>query len=222
MGNSVVANNGIRAQQRSLNTRVTELETHVAKLAMGVNQRVGAVEQRVGRVEEVVDALVEMEGNGVALREFMENARIARLRAGAEAEKAALERGVADGYVIKTDVVEERSILIGHFISPSGEIEVPGRYQCVVPGISQEFREKVIGKAVGYVLEMPGKRTFTIDEVYNVDEEKFKAAQAAAQAAAEAEAKVVAQADEAEKASAEADEVREAMSPKTEDGASQE
>ncbi len=165
-------------KQRSINDRLTELENNFVKVVMGLNQRFQAVTQRQDLLEENFTGLLNMEGIADALTTFVAQARIDTLRNQAKFEKESLDAGIADGFVYKTETIAEKSILVGRFIL-NDVVEEPGRFQAIVPGLGTRFKELLLGKSVGYVMPMDGDRTFTVDEIYEVDEKKYQEVQEA-------------------------------------------
>lgn len=185
-----VQGNGIRAAQRSVSQRVDALEETIARALMGVNQRFQAVERQVGEFREGFAGLIEMEGVSGALDEFINQKRLQAMRNQAAAEKASLDAGIADGYVYAVETVTDKSIIVGRFVDAQGVVQEPGRYQLITPNLGKEYRDLVIGQKVGFVLPMvtdgqPNGTTFNLDEVYEVNEEKYAKVQADKAAAAD-------------------------------------
>lgn len=188
MGGNVVKQ-GLRQQQRSLSERITALEQGFARVLFSINQRLSAFEQRFAMLTEQIEALVEL--NGIEdVQRIISEKRLERARAASEQEKASLEEGIRDGYVLGAETVGEKSVLVGRYVGKDGGVEQPGRTQLVMPGLKEEFREKLLGQSVGYKLDLPNGSHFDLQEIYNIDEEKAKEVEAAkAQAEASAATK---------------------------------
>ncbi len=172
---------------RSLSDRVGGLEQNVARALIGIQGRFEGFEGRLSPVEELVDALVDIQGRAEVER-LVDERRIARARALAEQEKNTLEGGVRDGYVTAAEVVGEKSIIVGKYVNADGVVIEPGRAQLVIPGVAPQFREKLVGKGAGTVLDLPNDETFELLEIYEVDNEKYQKFVAEKQAAAVNEA----------------------------------
>jgi hypothetical protein len=171
---------GMRQQQKSLSERLGALEENFPKIIVAFNGRINALETQAKELRAQVQALVELNGAEEVGTIVQENETTA-LRAAAVAEKASLEQGVADGYVVVAEKIGDKSILVGRYMMGPREnerVQEPGRSQLVVPGINPPFREQFIGQAKGFVVEINADLRFEVQEIYNVDEEKAQAFQA--------------------------------------------
>ncbi len=190
---SGVVKQGIRQQQRSLSERLTSMEQGVMRLTIGVHQWFQENGPKISSLEEQVSALVELSGPDEVTRVINER-RIERARAQAEVEKKSLEEGVADGYVLPAEKVEEKSLIVGRYFDKEGQVTEPGRAQLVIPGVQPQFKEKLLGASPGIMLDLPDGGKFELLEIYTIDEAKaaevMAAKQAAAQAAAQAAGEV--------------------------------
>lgn len=210
MSNNGVIKQGIRQVQKGLSERVAGLEQGLGQILFGVNDRFQKQDARLAGLEEKVEALIELNGTEEVGKIIAEK-RAERAAAQAEQEKATLDQGVADGYVLKADTVAEKSVIVVQYRDPKGEIIPPGRAQLVMPGVDTKYRDKLLNQAVGFKMDLDGGATCELLEVYSVDEEKAKAVMAAKQkeaqeqaaaatAAATAAAGETAKADEAQAA----------------------
>lgn len=121
--------------------------------------------QRTQTLEKVVAALLELGGPAVVESKMLEMHN-QRLVANAEKQKKELELLVAEGKVVKAEVVNEKSLLVGQETDKNGAVTSPGRHQLEFAEIAPAFQEKLLGKAVGAVVEIPDKGTFTLNEIY--------------------------------------------------------
>lgn len=188
---------GLEKKTKSLSDRLGQLEQGFTRFLVGVNQRLQGADQRLAMVEETLAALVEL--NGVDdVTKLINEKRIERARQEAVEEKAKLDKGIEEGYVLVADVVGERSLVVGRHVGKDGTVVEPGRVQLVVPNVVAGFKEKLLGQPAGAKLAMPdGNGEFEVLEVYNVDDEKFKALAAARQKAAQEKQAAVLQAAQA-------------------------
>lgn len=186
---------GQRAVVRSLSERVNLLEQNTTRFVWAVNQQLQPLSQRLSVAEETLIALVALAGEE-DVQSYINDRRVERAREQSDQEKASLDEGIADGYVASVEKIEEKSLIVGRYLDKDGKAMEPGRAQLVMPGIAPQFREKLLGQAVGTSLDLPEGGKFEVSEIYSIDEEKAKtvmeakqkaAAEAAVQAAAEAE-----------------------------------
>lgn len=198
--NNGVVKQGLRQQQRTLSERITGLEQGVARMLFGVNQQFGQAAQRTQTLEEQVEALVAIAG-AEEVQAYITDRRIERARAQAAAEKASLDEGIKDGYVIPAETCGEKSVIVGRYFDDKGTVLEPGRAQLVMPGVQDQFKQQLLGKGTGTRLKLPEGGEYELTEIYEIDEAKAKEveeakAKAAAEAAA-AQAQAQAQKDEA-------------------------
>jgi hypothetical protein len=185
----------IRQQQRSLSERLQALEENTVRLLVGINQRFELDDKRLISLEELVEALANLQGLE-EVQEFVDAKRIERARAASAAEKAALDQGIADGYMVVAPVVDEKSLLVLKYTNADGSVIEPGRVQLPAEKVQPQFKDQILGKGVGTIIDLPGGAKCELLEIYGVDEAKHKevqAAKAAAQAALQATAPVEAQ-----------------------------
>ena len=189
-----------RNAEPSLNQKIKGLEQNLGRLIVGINQKFSTIEQRLGTTEEAVEALTEIQGKEEVLALIAE-LRAAKAQQASDQEKTSLETAITDGYVVTAAAVEARSLIVGRYTDPQGNILPPGRAQLVVPNVQPQFASQLLGKPVGTKLTLPDGHTFELQEIYTVDEAKaaevMAAKQEAANAAAVAAAAATAAADEA-------------------------
>lgn len=191
----------VRQTQRSLSDRVGGLEQNLARVLFGINQRFQASDQRLTTLEDLVEALVNLQG-AQDVHAFVNEKRVERAREASAKEQASLEEGISDGFVLKAASVGDKSIIVGKYTDVEGKVIEPGRAQLVIPGVQPQFKELLIGKTPGAILDLPNGEKFELTEIYEVDEEKarevIKARAEKATAAATAAAGEAAAADEEE------------------------
>lgn len=185
-----------RAQVRSISDRVSMMEQNMTRFVWAVNQELQGIKQRLGLLEETVAALVILAGQD-DVNNLVNDRRIEQAREMSDREKASLEEGIADGYVVSALKIDEKSLIVGRYTDAEGKVIEPGRAQLAMPGIAVQFRDQLMGQGVGFKLDMPEGGNFEVLEVYSVDDEKArqvleekqkKAAEEAVKAAGEAEA----------------------------------
>jgi hypothetical protein len=192
---------GTRAQVRSISQRVETLEQNMARFLFAVNQQGQQQGQEIANLKEMVEGLVELNG-AEEVQRIVNEKRVERARAQSAQEKASLDEGITDGYVIAAEKIEEKSLIVGRYVGKDGTVTEPGRAQLVVPGIAPQYREKLIGQSAGFKLtDLPDGGHFEVLEVYSVDEAKAnEVIQAKQKAQAEAAAKAAEEAAKADEA----------------------
>jgi len=200
-------------QAQGLAKRLDALEQNFIKFLTGANQRLDAVNQRLSIAEEKLDGVITLNGVEDVTRVINE-LRVERAREEAEAEKASLEQSVKDGYVFPVDAIGEKSMVVCRHIDKDGNIAEPGRLQLIAPKFTPEFKAIALGQPAGSKLPMPnGNGVLEILEIYNTDDEKYKAfvaeRQAKAQEAMRAQAQAAIEAAQAKAAAAAAPQAQE-------------
>jgi hypothetical protein len=191
-----VVGQGPRQQVKGLSERVTAQESALARVLMGINQRFQGVDGRLVSLEDKLGALIELLGEGQSVDELLMAKYKAKAEKEAADEKASLEEGVKDGYVLSVPKIEEKSLIVGVFMDKEGTVQHPGRAQLVMPGLSPKFKDQLLGKEAGFVIDLPNGSKFVVNEIYNVDDQKYAALQAEKQKAVMEKARAAAAADE--------------------------
>lgn len=199
-----IVGQGVRATQRTLTERLTELEKGFAQVLFKINQRFSGLDAGLLEANEAIEALVELASSNEEVQRIITRNRIARARAQAAKEKESLEEGVKEGFLTVSEKVGERTLLVGRYSDKDGKVEEPGRVQLAMPAVAEPFRGKLLGQAAGASLDLPTGGKFELLEAYEVDDVKYRevmlAKQKAAQEAATQAAKAQGDADEAKDA----------------------
>lgn len=201
----------LRSQTRSITERLTSLERNLFQFVPGVEAKIGDSDRRLADLEEKIEALIELAGAS-DVEQVINRRRVEQARASAAIEKQRLDDGVKEGYILPTEKVGEKSILVGT-ITKDGEVVEPGRFQMTMVKVKPQFKEKLLNQAAGVVVDIENGGKFELTEIYEVDTAKaleiFKQKQEEAQKAA-AEA---AQAETQEEAAAESSSSEQAAAP---------
>lgn len=197
-----IVKQGARQQVRTLSERITALEQGLAQVLYKINQRFSGIDGGLIETNEQIEALIELTSSIEEVQKVVERRRIERARAQAEREKASLEEGVKEGYLLKAEKAGAKSLIVGRYLDKEGKVEEPGRVQLAMPAVAEQFRDKLMGQAVGTTLDLPSGGKYELTEIYDVDDAKYKALQEAkqkaAQEAAAQAAKAQGDADEAQ------------------------
>jgi|SRR6185312_5877675 len=204
-----VGENSLRAKAKGLEARMKDLETGLSRLMIGIDRNMGQVGQMLGEVTEKLEAVIELVGTE-SVNQLVEAKRMDRAQEAADAEQKALEEAIADGYVTPTDVVAENSFIVAYETKADGKPLGTGRQSVAFKSLSKAAKETLLGKGVDFTMPTPSGGSFTVKEVYTLDEEKGRAilgekARARAEAAQKAAAEAASQDEAASDDSAAAD-----------------
>lgn len=139
---------------KSIHDRVKDIESSLPELIKIVNQQFSrALEPLVQKLE----AMEELLGKDLVKNKALELDMTQK--------KAALEMLVAEGRLEKTDVITDKSLVVGKEIVGGTPVH-PGRFQLSFSEIQPKFQEQLLGKGPGTTLEIPEYGLFQVDEVY--------------------------------------------------------
>jgi hypothetical protein len=139
----------------------------LTKAEFSVGQLVGAVSQlqmQSSTLLEVLDALVELEGVD-RVQEAVLKARKEKAEKKAEGDRAALDQLLLNGLLVQADKIEDGSVIVAKETGPDGTVKHPGQIIAPFRNIADQFKEKILGQAVGFKLDLPDG-VFEVLEVY--------------------------------------------------------
>jgi len=165
---------GVRARERNALERIAALEGDLSGLMTGVQSAITELEKRILGAAEVVDALVRIMGQET-VEAAVVAARDERAATQATDAKAGLEKALAAGQVVPSDHVSENSIIVGVENDKDGAAIKPGYIQLSMQGVKPEFKEKMLGQAVGFKFDTVDGNTFTVNAVYEAVPQKTDA-----------------------------------------------
>ena len=149
--------------------RLDQVEKTVGNIVGAVNNSLGQVSQQLGGITEVLDAVVQTLG-AETIQKIMTENRQAKAEAAAQAEEAALKELLSKGDIKVAEAISEKSIVVGRETNPDGTVRAPGRAQVAFARIDPNFQGPFLGKAVGFVLDLPNGGKFEVLEIYEVVE----------------------------------------------------
>ena len=156
---------GVRARERNALERIAALEGDLSGLMSGVQNAITELERRVMTASEVIDAVVRIVG-----QETVEAAVIAardeRAATAATQAKEGLEKALAAGQLVPGTVIGDASVIVGVECDKDGAAIKPGYIQLSMQGVKPEFKEKMLGQAVGFKFDTVDGNTFTVNGVY--------------------------------------------------------
>lgn len=144
-----------------------------------LRETVGSLEEACGQLQKENLSLANVV---VAIRDVVgadqvdaavRAAKLAEKKREAAAQRALLEKGVEDGYVIPAaEVGDKRVVVIEE--TANGEPVGAGRIQYPFESFTDEYKERLIGKKVGDKIENPNGSTFEVVGVYEIDVDKYR------------------------------------------------
>lgn len=163
----------LRQQGRNLDARLSSLEKAFEDLVNGL-EPLSSMPSRLTNVEEVLEAtahLIGQEKVAALVAELKKTRRETEI----QAEKMAIVEGTTNGYVVAADAVTEDSLIVLHETMPNGEDVMGGRVQVGFRELTDNFKNELLGKSVGYESSTPRGGKIVIKEIYTVDQEKAMA-----------------------------------------------
>jgi hypothetical protein len=145
--------------------RVTQLEKVIESIIPAINKTFSNTNQQISEAVEVLDAVVKTLGPAT-IEVAMVEERKAKATQEMERQKNELSVALAEGSLVSVDKVTEKSLIVGKETNPDGNIRHPGRVQVVYSRVEADFQAKLLGQAVGYVLELPTGGKFEVVEVF--------------------------------------------------------
>lgn len=147
--------------------RLDRIETLLPELISGINNSFGSMNQQLNAQAEFVEAVVEMLGR-VAIEAAIKDNRERKAVELMESEKKGLEELKAAGAIAVVEKVTEKSIIVGREYNADGSVRHPGRAQVPYARVDANFKEKLLGQSVGFVMELPNTGKFEIVEICEV------------------------------------------------------
>jgi hypothetical protein len=169
MSNGLQRNLSQRKAVKSALERIDSLEQDMMNLAGGINEAMIQANNRMTGLAKIIEAVVELFGAETVdakIKEVEKRNQDAAL----DAAKKALEDGVSKGDLQKTDVVGDRTLIVGREFDKEGNLIPPGRVQLMFAGVRPEFQEKIKGQSAGFSVETPSGGKFEIMDLYTVIE----------------------------------------------------
>ena len=157
------------ATTKGITERLNLLEKNQTDLISGLNQVFADHSKRLDSSDEILEAAVVVLGKDVILatieelRKVKEENRIAK-------EKMELESGVAAGYLIQVEEVDDQCVVCGCERQPDGRPVGAGWQAMAYNRIGQQFQPLFLGKKVGDKVELQTGGTFEVQSVYRLDE----------------------------------------------------
>ncbi len=191
MGNPLERNLSMRKKAANAMERLDVLEAQaddvqktLPNLARAVDQAVTNVSNEVHELRETLDAVVGLVGVA-AVQQAIADSRLASMKAAAEGTKANIAKAVAEGNLVKAEKLGEKSLVVGRELRADGTEIPPGYAAFSMSTVKKSYREKLLGQAVGFVLETDGGGRFEVQGAYDGVEKKAPEPEHAAAPAAE-------------------------------------
>lgn len=150
-------------KHKTIVERVADLETAFPEVVYEVNKH---LKSRLDPVTQALNAVMELLGRDTVAAKITE-LREKQLHEEMVTKKAQLEAMVAEGRLVKGDVVNEKSLIVGKEVTADGTVVAPGRFQLLFGEIAPKFQEQILGKSPGVSFDIPDYGKFEVQEVYD-------------------------------------------------------
>lgn len=153
--------------------RISGCETTLGEMVKAVNHSFGLISNRFQEQDERLLGLFRVLGvKAEDVADAVKANRLDRVTAQVNAAKAALEAGVANGDIVETDVISERSLVVGRELNNDGTEIPPGRAQLLVATLNKDVQDELNGKAVGTVVQVTPEAKLEVMQIFNVVEKE--------------------------------------------------
>lgn len=161
------AKQGVRARERNALERITGLEQDFASLVQGIQNAVNETNSKINTISETLAAVVDLFGPET-VQKAIADARTRRMNERVEASKKALDEALIAGTLKQIEKIEDSPdvVITGVEKDPEGKAIPPGYVQLPFSTVKPEFKEKMVGQAVGFSFETANKGTFEVTGVY--------------------------------------------------------
>ncbi len=172
MGNTMERQMSLRKKATDAISRLDVLETELEEIrkgnldtVMAVNQAFSQLSQKLDESREILDAVVGLIG-AQAVQEAIQGTRLAQMVDAANATKANIAKALAEGKLVKTEVVTAKSLVVGRETKPDGT-EIPPGYAAIrFSQVKEAFQTKLMGLKVGEALDTEAGGKFEVVELY--------------------------------------------------------
>lgn len=154
-------------QQGGILERLKKLERFEKDILRAMNQTFNIVDQRETQTEEVLRAVINLLGRETVEKE-VRRLKIEELEGNSTKQKAAFDAAKTEGKVVATQVVTEKSVILGTEVDKDGNQLYPVRVQLFYPQLPPDYQAVYLGAKVGDVVTTPTASKFTVHEVYEV------------------------------------------------------
>lgn len=161
----------MKAQAKNTAERLDQLEQAVARVLVTINKRFEQQEEKFSILDEFMMALTQLVPG---VEDKVEENRLAASKAEQDRAEAELRQGVAEGYFVAANTIDEQSIVVGIEKTAAGEFVGPGRFHVPMPKIDPSYREQLLGKETGAVITTSIGGTFEVVEIYSVNVDKYR------------------------------------------------
>jgi hypothetical protein len=145
--------------------RIEALEQDIPRIVSAVNEALTRLNTQLSETVEILNAVVALNGENEVAAAVTEARKQKQEEAVAKA-KASLAEGLEKGTLVALTTVTDKSILVGIEKGKDGVVVPPGRAQLSFASLLPDFKEKLLGQAVGFTVETPIGGTFELTEIY--------------------------------------------------------
>jgi hypothetical protein len=181
----------IRQDIKALEKQIQDLNKNFNQLMFFVNQQLGKITQNADDQRKILAGIMA-QVDETEVQAYITATEEREATEGSEKEQKALERGIADGYMLPADMVGPQSLIVTYIKDAEGKTIHPGRAQYVVSRLDPAVRAQLLGKSAGTEATITGGGSLVVTAIYTVDVAKMQEvssrlqAEEAAKAAGEA------------------------------------
>lgn len=148
--------------------RVEFIEKSMTSLVDTLNKELMLLKQLQSATSEVLSAMVKVGGDEYKAKilETVEIEKKARKEESVKTRKAKIEEELANGRLVTSTIVDEGSLLVGREFNTDGSL-LEDYVTVPISEVMLEIKDKLVGKTVGEVLELPNKMKFELLAIYN-------------------------------------------------------
>lgn len=148
-----------------LDNQMEDVLKNLPQLAIGFNDALNRIQQQFSDMNETVDALVGLVGVDAVQAAIVQN-RLDRMNAAAATTKANIVKALEEGKLVKVEKVTEKTLMVGRELKADGTMIPPGYSAVSFNQVKKEYREKLLGQSVGFILPTENDGKFEIIELY--------------------------------------------------------
>lgn len=158
-----------KKMKKSALERITSLERALGETIGQVNQTLTFVGEKIREIDQRFYGLLRVLGVEMdSVNDAIKAIRLERITAQVAAAQAALEAGIASGDIVETDVVTEKSLIVGREMDNDLNEIPPGRAQILVETMHTEQRAELVGKGVGTIISITPKAKLEVQRIFNM------------------------------------------------------
>lgn len=163
----------LRQRTKDTAAKVQDFEKDLVTIVNGVNEVFGKFQAQLESSKEMIASLTELVGVE-KVQEQVNKRKVERdnkARVEAETVVASLKE---KEILTPLESITEKSFIVAREFDKAGTLKSPGRVQVSFEALVPEFKPKLEGQKVGFIVTTPEGGAFEVLEIYQVNEERAK------------------------------------------------